>query len=154
MFYSTLVTPTMDLMSIKPNNNGAFVQATLNNMNGFILVAMMKGLFYPNMTKPSTVNIKQGYVSRLFRLFNEFLTLDAVQMQYSPLGATVNFTISTLLSDTDYTLYYFCTVDDPQFSALSGEVYALNITTLPIYTITVDWAGRLLLTICLGLLIF
>lgn len=50
----------MDLISIKPNNNGAFIQASLNNMDGFILMAMMKGLFYPNMTKPSTANIKQG----------------------------------------------------------------------------------------------
>jgi hypothetical protein len=52
----------MKLMSIEPTTAGVMVRATITNMNGYVVIAMMKGLFYPNMTTPSQVNIKQGYI--------------------------------------------------------------------------------------------
>lgn len=50
----------MKLIWVQPTTTGVVVNATITNMNGFIVMAMMKGLFYPNMTMPSQVNIKQG----------------------------------------------------------------------------------------------
>lgn len=52
--------PTMSIVSIQPTETGAIVTALITNMNGYIVIAMMHGLFYPNLTKPSQVNIKQG----------------------------------------------------------------------------------------------
>lgn len=50
----------MSLVGIQPTETGVIINAVLTNMNGFIVVAMMRGLFYPNLTKPSQGNIKQG----------------------------------------------------------------------------------------------
>lgn len=70
-------------------------------------------------------------------------------MQYSSMNVLVSFTINTLQINTDYTLYYYATVDDPQLSALASNVAAINITTSAHYTITIDWASREVLAVCL-----
>jgi hypothetical protein len=56
--YDPNILPTMSILTIQPTQTGVIVSATLANMNGFIVVAMMRGLFYSNLTKPSQVNIK------------------------------------------------------------------------------------------------
>lgn len=63
-------------------------------------------------------------------------------MQYSAMNILVSFTVSTLRTNADYTLYYYATVDDPQYSSLASSVGAINITTSAHYIITVDWASR------------
>lgn len=68
-------------------------------------------------------------------------------MQYAAMNINVTLTINTLINNTDYTLYYYSTVDDPQLSALASSVSAINVTTSNYYEITVDWAGR---TVALG----
>lgn len=74
-------------------------------------------------------------------------------MQYSPMNINITFTISTLQLNTNYTLYYYATVDDPQFSALASDVSAINITTSSHYTITIDWEPREIFMFSLLLLV-
>jgi len=50
----------ISLINVIPTTTGAKFTASLLNTNGFIVLAAMKGLFYPNMSLPSTFNIKNG----------------------------------------------------------------------------------------------
>lgn len=73
-------------------------------------------------------------------------------MQYVSMNINVTFSINTLLNNTNYTLYYYATVDDPQFSALASAVQAVNVTTEDYWIITVDWAGRVFVGVWIALL--
>lgn len=93
-------------------------------MNGFIIIALMNGLFDPaNMTIPTTNNIKKG-------IFNPSTPLLAAKMQYATQNYNITFEFGGLVDNKEFTFFYFATSEDPTFLATSSEVRTVNAKTL------------------------
>lgn len=59
--------PTYAVTSVLAGLNGVTLNASITNMNGFVVMAVMHGVFESNMTLPTTQNLKQGYFISLFQ---------------------------------------------------------------------------------------
>jgi len=117
------------------------ISASITNMNGFIVIGVLSGLFDPlAMTVPSTTNIKQG-------LFSSNVSLISVQMIHSTQNYNTSFQFAGLTANTLYTFFYFCSVEDPSITSLSSSVGVVNAQTLQMLVIDINWASYLSLAI-------
>ena len=100
------------------------ITASITNMNGFIIIGVMNGVYdNATMTLPTTNLIKRG-------LFQQGNALVATKMQYTTQNYNVTFQISSLTDNKQYTLFYFATSEDPTFLATASAVRTINAKTL------------------------
>lgn len=125
------------------------ISALISNMNGFIVIGVLSGAFNASsQTLPSVTNIKQG-------IFSASVNLLSVQMIHSTQNYNTTFQFTGLTSNTLYTLFYFCTVEDPSIISLSSNVGYTTAQTLQMLTININWdawVGPVLLPLLLYLL--
>ena len=127
--------PTYNVGGVLAGLNGITLNVSISNMNGFVIVAVMDGIFTSNMSLPTASNLKQG-------LFQANTPLLQVQIQYAPQNYNVSFTFSSLRQNQTYSMFHFATVDDPTLTSLSSFVTAINVTTLTATTIDINNAQR------------
>lgn len=136
----SISTPVAGLQSI-------VLTASITNMNGFLIVGVYDQNFdSATMSVPTTTLIKQG----------KFTTADnliAVKMIHTTQNYNTTFSFTGLTSDTLYTLFYFCTVEDPSIISLSSSVKYAKVQTLQVLTIDINWGSGLAL-LGISLLIF
>jgi hypothetical protein len=63
------------------------------------------------------------------------------------------FSFTGLTSNKLYTLFYFCTVEDPSIISLSSTVKYTKVQTLQVLTIDINWGSGLAL-LAISFLIF
>lgn len=115
--------------------------ALISNMNGFIVIGVLNQAFNATtQTVPSVTNIKQG-------IFSTNVSLTAVQMIHTTQNYNTTFQFTGLASNTLYTFFYFCTVEDPAITSLSSAVSYTTAQTLQVLTININWAAALMLPI-------
>jgi len=117
--------------------NSIVVSASVSNMNGFIIIAIMNGLFdATTMTLPTTNNIKKG-------LFEENQPpLLAVRMQYAPQNFNISLSVDSLISNSNYTIFYYATMDDPTLTSSASSVGYNIFKTLEVLDISINWGFR------------
>ena len=77
--------PTLAIQSPIAGLNSIAVTASISNMNGFIVIGVMNGVFdNATMTLPTTNNIKKG-------IFQVNTPLLATKMQYSAQNYNITF---------------------------------------------------------------
>lgn len=93
-------------------------------MNGFIIVGV-KAIKFDNttMTVPTASNMKNG-------IFERDITLFKVKMQYVPQNFEVDIGIDELSANTEYTMFYYGTTDDPTLTADATDVKYVLFKTL------------------------
>ncbi len=83
--------------------NSVVVTGSITNMNGFIVVGCMNGVYdSTTMTLPTTSNIKKG-------LFDTNINLKQVKMIYSTQNYNVTLEFTGLPDNTEFTFFYFAT---------------------------------------------
>ena len=83
--------------------NSIVVSGTITNMNGFIVIGCMNGIFDSNsMTYPTATFIKQGLISTN-------VPLKSVKMIYAIQNYNITFSFSGFADNTEYTCFYFAT---------------------------------------------
>lgn len=124
------------------------ISASITNMNGFIVIGVLNQTFNASvMTIPSVTNIKQG-------IFSTNVPLNSVQMIHSTQNYNTTFQITGLSSNTLYTIFYFCTVEDPAITSLSSAVSYTTAQTLQMLTININWAPEIIMFILPALALF
>ena len=94
----------MTISSPQSGLNSVVLTAIITNMNGFIIIGAMEGIFdSTNMTLPTVSSIKSGE-------FSQTQNLTTVQMIHTTQNYNTTFNFDTLNSNTLYTFFYFCTV--------------------------------------------
>lgn len=138
-------TPTLSVQSPIAGLNSIIITASITNMNGFIIIGVMNGIFdNSSMTLPTTNNIKKG-------LFESNTSLLATKMQYATQNYNITFEFAGLTDNTEFTLFYFGTSEDPTFLATSSDVKTVNAKTLEALTVNINWGGAL--AVSFGLLL-
>ena len=129
--------PALSIGSPISGLNSIVVTASITNMNGFIIVGCMNGIFdATTMTFPVAASIKKG-------LLSTNVTLLQVKMVQAIQNYNVTFSFSSLTSDTNYTFFYFCTPEDPTISAQSSTVGSFNAQTLQALIVDINFGGKL-----------
>lgn len=109
------------------------ISAQITNMNGFIVMGVYQGIYdAQNMTLPITTDIKQGK-------FNINETLVSTKMIHASQNVAKKLTFSSLNSNTDYVIFYFCTIENPHLVSLSSKVNYIQVKTLQLLTIDANW---------------
>lgn len=104
-------TPTMTLSDPISGLNSVVVTGSITNMNGFIVVGCMNGIYdEATMTLPTTSNIKKG-------LFDTNINLKQVKMLYSTQNYNVTLEFTGLPDNKEFTFFYFSTSEDPTVTA-------------------------------------
>lgn len=125
--------------------NSIVVTCSITNMNGFIVMGVLAGTFNStSQTLPSTINIKNGS-------FTSTQSLISAQMVYATQNYNVTLSFPGLTANTTYSLFYFCTAEDPQMTSLSSSVGVITAQTLQVLVININW-GSSMGIVCLVLL--
>ena len=145
-------TPTMTISDPISGLNSVVVTGSITNMNGFLVVACMNGVFNENtMTVPTTTNIKKG-------LFETSIALKQVKMLYANQNYNITLEFTDLPDDTEFTFFYFASSEDPTITAETTTVSRFNAKTLKALTININWNSHMLWSLvgllCLMLLIW
>ena len=113
------------------------ITASITNMNGFIVVGAIQGVFNSTiMTVPSTTSVKNGQ-------FSLSQNLIAVHMIHTTQNYNTTVQFNGLSANTLYTFFYFCTVEDPAITALASSVGTMSAQTLQMLIIDINWAPSL-----------
>lgn len=104
-------TPTIDISDPLSGLNSVNLTAIITNMNGFVIVGCMKGVFNSStMALPTTSNIKKG-------LMEENVSLTQVKMMYAVQNYNVSVEFNDLPDNTSFTFFYYGTSEDPTLTA-------------------------------------
>ena len=99
----------------------------IKNQQLYVVIGLLSSYFNAtSMSLPTPYMIKSGK-------FSESVKFDKVFMNYTTNEITFNF--QGLTSDTQYSIFYFITVDNPAINAKHSEVKYINLVTLPFLTI-------------------
>lgn len=122
----TISSPISGLSSI-------VVTGMVTNMNGFIIIGCMNGVFDSStMTYPVAASIKKGLLSTNVSLLQ-------VKMIQVIQNYNVTFSFSGLSDNTEYTFFYFATTEDPTISAQSSAVGTFNALTLQALIVDINF---------------
>ena len=96
-------TPTLSISDPISGLNSIIVTASISNMNGFVIIGCMDGIFESDtMTLPTAINMKKG-------LLEESTNLKVVKMMYAIQNYNITMSFSGLDDNKEYTCFYYAT---------------------------------------------
>lgn len=145
-------TPTLSISDPISGLNSIVVTASITNMNGFIIIGCMDGVFNTStMTLPSSINIKKG-------LLEENSPLLAVKMLYAIQNFNITISFTGLADNKEYSFFYFATQEDPTLVATGTTVKRFNAKTLEALTVNINWESlssvQIVMALCIVLFLF
>lgn len=95
----------------------------ISDQLSYVIVGLLSSYFdESSMSLPANYMIKQGK-------FSESVDFDRVFMNYTTNNIT--FAFDGLNADTQYSIFYFVTVDDPSINSKHSQVKYINLVTAP-----------------------